>query len=274
MKYRLIHFVPDHARGARFPIAAAVTTERGVQLVEAKSEDIPGPLCLGGKGPSAILTLVRQSLRDLASFDHLPASAGPHAVWDAVRDLPDGVADAEAWIRRHVLAVSAEKRVSDRKSSLHRITWGARFFERWKVNQYVQTRFHPESDLQGWLKSSAATLGQVTHWVEGKSEVFLMEPVVPHHESFAKEVLEVGRLFNAYRFAMGEAKRDRPKRPRLIAYVLQGGTKDDRAGAINALRGPSHEVIDTSNQGGAMEFTSSIRKLALTAKSQSEFDSP
>lgn len=269
--YRLIYYVPDHARQARFPIAVALSDRGALKLVEAEPAYLPDSRCLGGKTQAALLYLVRQALRSLTSFEQLPVAVGPHGVLGEVRALPAGVDDPELWLLTHVLQPAGwTTHGPSRRVDQQRATYGLQFFRRWGVHDLIRKRFQPRNDLSGWLAGASDTLKPVSHWVAGRSSVLFMEPLVPTRTNFKSDIRELGSAFWAYRAAIHQVPHPFDLDAELVAYVLKGGSERDRAYASDALRGPADHVVDTSRDAVAEQFITRVRQLALSSQQQGE----
>lgn len=269
MKYRIAHFMPDFVSGARYPIAALVTSTEGTKVVRCPR--LPGPACLGSMPRAAAARLVVEALEREAEFESVPASAGPHVVFGEVRSIPSKVGDVEEWLCRVMgsgLPHSKEGKEPSRSSQRRSRGW--RFFESWKVHQFVRKGFNPALDYHGWLAERAAVLSPISHWVPGRNRIMLMEPICPGRESLKKDLEEVGQRMLAYHDAIGRALvQARPATRDLVVYVLKGGADDVRAEAtrrlVEALPAPDFTIVDTANIHQSTKFLEDVRTVGSTA---------
>ena len=129
-QYRIVHFVPQPFLGAKIPVAALVRHGGSTRVVAADRQlDVDS---LGGVAQVATLRMLLRALEE-SSFDDLPASAGPHAVLDEPRAVPDNV-DPLAWVSSFVLP--ARERGTGRTQ---RPRWSQYGLER-----HVQKRYSPQ----------------------------------------------------------------------------------------------------------------------------------
>lgn len=257
--YRIVQFVPDPFSGARTPVAALVTDGDALRVV--RSPHLPGPECLGGARRAALVRLIVDALLESAVFDRLPASVGPQAVLDPVRNVPvAGLDAAERWVLEHALPhpEKVAKGETTGGRAPHRATLGKRFFETWRVAEYVRATFKPASDFDGRLARMSA-YGEVSHWVEGPASVLLMEPIAPRRHQFADDLRDVARLFASYRFALHQEP-PTADLARLVAYLLPGGSDEQRADVAAGLPA-AHEVVDTEDVSQRARFLEIIRDI-------------
>lgn len=272
--YRIVQFVPDPFSGWRVPVAALVKVGEAVRVVP--SPVTPGPACLGGTPRAALFRMISEALVGADNLDHLPAGVGPQAVLEKVHLAPMADLDAAArWVAEFVLPqpVARERSDAARHPAPARRMHGARFFETWQVAEYVAPTFKPDTDWGGRLKGLGA-YGSVSHWVGGRDDVLLLEPIVPTRHQFAGDLSEVARLFGAYRFALGQAAEASTeaapgKSPAtLIAYVLSG-SDERKADAVSGLKA-AHHVIDTDNPGDRARFLGMIRDVGRSGRDQGD----
>lgn len=264
--YRLIQFEPDPFTGARFPLGAVVAEPGGAVRV-AKVERFPSASCLGDRALAVVVQRLHARLDSVASAEALPAAFGPYASLTEPREVPAGVADALQWVQA-LLSPPQQRKPEPQRTSrgAQRATIGYRFFETWRVADYVRKTFKPSSDWQGWLGQHAAGLQQISHWVAGTDEVLLMEPIVPTRPQFEQDLKDVAMKLGAYQFAMGEAKNGR--RGSLVAYVTAGGHPDRRAHARETLAPFAHDVVDTDDASARAAFIERIRQVGTDGDPQ------
>ncbi len=253
-RYRLIHFVPDPFSGARVPVAAVLQAHGRLSVHEMPHR--PGPDCLGGRERVAVVHMMLEGLGRMSSFDQLPISFGPQAMLDGAREVPAGV-DAQKWLERLLLssAPPGEKQAATSRPP-QRATFGYKFFSNWGVARWVRKTFKPGVDAHGFLPG-ASPIGSVSHYVEGRDEILLMEPLMPSRIQIEHDLHKVACLFGGYKAAMTDAKEDRA---RLIAYVLSGGDEKVRQHIGSALRPYADEVVDTTQDAKRARLIGRIRE--------------
>jgi hypothetical protein len=254
--YRIVHFVPDPFSGWRVPVAALVQVGAEVRVVP--SPMVPGPASLGGRPAAALFRMIAASLSEVRTLDRLPAGAGPQAFLDVARTAPvAGLDAAAAWIASHVLPqhVPVTRAAPLTTHAPPRRMHGTRFFETWHVATFVKPTFEPASDWDGRLGPLAA-YGDVSHWVGGRDDLLLLEPIVPSRAKFAEDLEAVAKVFGAYRFALSQLADTAS--PTLIAYVL-GGSDERKQDAATALGAAAHRVVDTDDPVARRHFLDEIR---------------
>ena len=257
--YRLVHFVPDPFVESRVPIAALVTDNGQLSVVRART--VPSARCLGGSAQAAVVQMILEDLsRGVASQNHLPSSLGPHAVLGTERTVPASVGDAIQWVTQLVQHRGDDDQSEKRYRGPQRATLGYRFFQTYRIDRFVRKTFDPLNDADGLLQQ-AKLFGTVSHFVDGRDDLLLMEPIVTTRENFDHELTEVGKLFGAYRSIMHPNAR---KRAQLVAYVLDGGSSDSRQRAIEELRPHADLVIDTSIEAMRSKLIGQIKNVAAT----------
>ncbi|NRD45967.1 hypothetical protein [Corallococcus exiguus] len=129
------------------------------------------------------------------------------------------------------------------------------FFTTWKVARYVKPNFSGSN-----LGLSHDTAFQISHWVPGKSEVLLMEPVIAARDDFREEIGRVSTSFLAWRQLLDnrkEASRNRPD-PRFIAYVING-RQGEASTVRSVLKEARADVIDVEIPTERDRFIHQIR---------------
>jgi len=262
-RYRLVHFVPDPFSGARVPVAAVLQAHGRVSVHEIPH--IPGPECLGGKERAAVVSLMLEGLGRMASFDQLPASLGPQATLDGAREVPAGV-DAQTWLERRLRLSSAPvKQAAKTHRPPNRATFGYQFLSNWGVARWVRKTFKPGQDADGFLPG-AAPIGSVSHYVKGRSEILLMEPLLPSRLKLEDDVHKVACLFGGYKAALTDAHVNKAK---LIAYILGGGGPDAKRSIGLELKPYVHEVVDTNQDAARTHLLARIRDVGESLPGQS-----
>ncbi|MFT4976088.1 MAG: hypothetical protein ACI8S6_001983 [Myxococcota bacterium] len=265
--YRLIHFTPDPFTGACFPLGAVVADAKGGVRV-AKVQRLPSADCLGDRGLAVVIQRLHARLDSLRSAEALPAVFGPYTTLAEPQAIPVGVEDALAWVKQllNPSVPAAAKTATPRGKN--RSSLGFRFFETWRVAPHVRKTFQPASDWGGWLGTHAVGLQQVTHWVDGQSNVLLMEPVVPTRKKFDHDLQDIAAKFLAYRYAL--EKTESGRQGQLIAYITAGGHPDQRAAARETLAAFAHQVVDTADSSSRDAFLGNIRRIASEGDAQQD----
>jgi len=262
-KYRLVQFAPDPIRGSRFMLGAIVDT--GTRQTFA-SAVVPGPRCLGSYSSAALARAITEELRSAESLRTLPNSIGPHVTLSGVHVLPEGLEDPVAWVKRHILP---EYRTSDSETlsenpspGPRRQTLGMRFFQQWRVGQYVNLRFST-SMLRDWPKKAA---DEISHYVKGSDELLLMEPILVAKGNVEDDLSEVSKRF--LEWSGVRSMRSELINARLIAYVFPGAPADTQA-AIQFLRRGSLQSEQDSvyNVGEPGDRASLIHRIRVVGES-------
>lgn len=258
-RYRLVHFVPDPFVGARVPVAAVLEADGRTSV--HRLPHLPGPECLGGKERATALHMVLEGLGELASFERLPVALGPQALLDDAREVPRGV-DAQAWLEDALLRVAPRQPAASNHSGQNRATYGYRFFENWNVQRWVHKTFHPGQSIPGLLVK-ARPLDAISHYVVGRDEVLLMEPIVPTRAEAKRSEKEGATLFGAYKTAMTPEDSGKAK---LVAYVLADGAEADRREIKAMLADWADEVFDTTSAPTRDRLVERVRSVGRSAE--------
>ena len=247
-RFRVVHFVPDPFSGGRVPIAALVDVGGRVEVAYAESsweKFLPANARLVAK-------LVRESLVKDVGFDELPSSSGPHAVLSEIRSIPKGVEHPVTWVREAIFGIREELTLQVEKLE-RRQSVGLKFLREWQVAQWVKRGYRPAEKATRF----AHLLPEISQYVEGKSGLLLMEPIVTTQLHFETQVQHIGTAFLAWRHSLENA--GLAKEPRFFAYVVDGA-RDRVEHARNAFR----EVAETVDVGVAAErdeFLSTIKRV-------------
>ncbi len=262
-RYRMVHYVPDPFVGARVPLAALVMVDGAVEVV--KVPNIPGPACLGSRSRAAVASMILDDLTMVTGFDRLPPSIGPHALLDQAYEVPDGVRDVTAWLTNLLEGLSPAARAAapEHHHAPPRSSLGYRFLEAYKVAQYVRKTFSPGHDLDGLLVN-ATTLGSISHYVPGKHDVLLMEPLIASRPQLKEDVRDVAKMFGAYKHAIRNAQLPRAVRPSLVAYVVGALTPNLHAAIDDGLAGFADHVYTVERKQPRREFLERVREVGET----------
>jgi hypothetical protein len=258
--YRLVHFVPDPFVESRVPIAALVTHNGSLSVVRAKS--VPSARCLGGNRQAAVVQMMLEDLSHAGAGARLPSTLGPQAVLGDERAVPPAVADPLQWVARLVQHTSDDDPKDTAYRGPHRATQGYRFFQTYGVSQFVRKSFDAALHANGHL-ARAKRFGNVSHYVEGSSDLLLMEPIVTTRDNLETELSDVATLFGAYRSVI-QQQQNAPKKPQLVAYVLDGGSAEARMHAMMELRDHADRVVDTANEPARAALIGQIKSIAAT----------
>lgn len=256
-RYRLVHLTPDPFSGARLPLGAVVVGRNGeVQI--AKVAHLP-LACLGNRGLQLAVQRLHARLDTIRSDASLPPAFGPYATLSDAVVIPDAVADPLRWVDELLNPARPQEHRTPEPRGAQRARLGYRFFETWKVDRFVRKTFRPRQDGRAWLGQHAAGLPELSHWVDGREGVLLMEPVVPSRARFATDLKELAQRMGAYRYALERANPVRSGQ--LIAYVTAGGDPDRRVAARETLAPFAHEVVDTDDDAARERFLAAIRRV-------------
>lgn len=261
-RFKLVHFVSDPFLRSRIPIAALVECNGVVSLV--KASHIPGPACLGGRARSATVQMILERLANVHEFEQLPKGFGPQAVLDQAIDVPSTIEDAPRWVQS-LLTIEQPSGASEEKNyrGPNLNTFGYRFFESCNVAKYVQKTFHPGINAGGAL-SSAKPLGPIAHYVTGREQLLLMEPILPQRHSVDEDVQAVARLLGGYKLALQSESSKERAAVHLMAYILAGGSEDKRHEIRSTLSTFADEIVDTSNPSMRARFVERVREVGKT----------
>lgn len=268
--YRLVHLSPDPFSGTRLVLGAVVSAEGEVRIAKVKHP--LGAESLGRADLAVLARMLSQRLDEIVQPDALPPVFGPLAMLGESRPLPATVMDPVAWLEEQVLNLRRAGESPLRPSHApHRAKVGLRFFETARVERFVRRNFAPATHGRGWLATDAAGMEPITHWVGGREETLLMEPIVPARSQCDADLREVSTRFVAYRYAIEKAERQ--DGGQLIAYVLQGGTTTQRERALGLLSGKAHLVVDTSDEGERQRFIDRVREVGQSGERQQSLQS-
>ncbi len=262
MRFRTIYFLPDPISGARVPIALLLEDGRNVSAI--RYPHIPGAMCLGGVAEEAAVEMILADIEQRPDFGRLPPSAGPQAFAGEPREVP-AVADARRWVDRAVFGlapdVTSSERVEQHAPHPHRATMGFQFLEKFRVAKFVRKTFQPGKDEGGFL-AEANALGTISQYVAGRTELLLMEPILPRRESWKADATSVARSFGAYKTVL----RGHPagRKARLVAYVVPGGSQERRTEIEGLLKPFADQIVDTSSEAARGRFFGHIRVTAIS----------
>jgi hypothetical protein len=260
--YRLIQFMLDPFSGARVPIAALVRGADG-RVSVARAPHVPGPHCVGGRATWSAMHMALEDLERASDFDVLPPSVGPHVVLEPGKRVPDSVLDPARWVELSILPqrlVRAEDQAERPPRAMNRDKQGDKFFRAFGVQQYVRKHFDGSA-----LDLHPLSTPHISHWVPGKSELLLMEPIV-FRENLSAELRGISTTFFAWKGILA----DRPnlRFPHFIAYVLPGPRPGVVTEAREVLEDSKAEVIDISVPKERARFVETIRTVGRTATQQ------
>jgi len=256
--FKVVHFAPNPFSGWRVPVGALVRTSDKVQFVA--SEWLPGPQCLGSEAAHSLVQVVASRLAVQPEFERLPIEAGPQMLLAEECAVPQSVEDPAKWVAEAILPRPPPLDSRPRSYAGRRETVGRRFLETYQVSSFVQRRFLP-SDLGRSIPERSA--GPVTHYVVGKEEILLLEPLVSTRDRFERELEEVSQTFLAYRQLFAEA--ERREQPRFVAYAFPYGRGESVQLAREVLQRHRFEVYDVDQPPERDALLAGIRTLAASA---------
>lgn len=246
-RFRVVHFVPDPFSGGRVPIAALVDVGGRVEVAYAESrweKFLPANARL-------VARLVRKALAEGVGFDALPSSSGPHALLGEIRPIPKDVEQPVDWVRQAIFGVTEEATVQVLKLE-RRQSVGQRLLKEWHVAQWVKRGYRPTEAETKY----AHLLPEISHYVQGKSGLMLMEPVIAAQPQFESQIQHVGTAFLAWQHSLEDARLSR--RPEFYAYVVSNGHRDSVEEARNAFRGLA-KTVDVGASAEREEFLAKIK---------------
>lgn len=253
--FRTIYFRPRLALDWRIPIAALVRTPDGVTSVSAGL--LPDSRCLGGVATHGVMRYGIDVLTDCQKWDRLPISMGPHFELGEEVTIPS-VEDPAEWVRCAVLPFRRPEKGEfvEHRHHLSTIAW--RHLEVWKVAGYVEKELRPHKILETRLIPDGVPA--ITHYVEGKSSVLLMEPLAVGKEAAKRSIGAAFQKFSAYSGAWNNQGRKHIN----IAYVLPGAFRALPIDEVASQLSPVAKVIDTGDDSARRWFISNIRATGET----------
>lgn len=236
--YRLIHFVPDHFSGERFPIGAIVAVDGNIEV--AIADRTPGAECLGSDATYMLLRDTLDDIRRVRSFDSLPMAVGPHYELSETRELPDLDVRAVTWLQETILPRRKEGERQARKRGPTRSTMGKNYLEQFGVGRYVG-KFQPKRDFSE-LNGVSETLPSISQGVVGAGRMLLMEPIVPKRRQFDDDLKTIGQRFFAYKGALQTHLVT--SEVEFLAYVLPGTERGQREHIAGMLDRAADDILD------------------------------
>jgi hypothetical protein len=258
-EYRMLHYVPDAATGARFALGAVVRSDGAVRLVHAPH--LPDVQCLGSRSRLAVARLILDSFDAPIDFDAPPIAAGPLAHYSPAFPVPRGQKDPDSFVRQLFRADQpniSEHATRDRPRR-ERQGWGRAYFQRRDVGRFVRDEFKPVLVGETLERRRATGLRPISHYVLGSRELVLLEPVSASTSQWresAKDTFE--------RFSQITQVRDRLEAEGRLtvmrAYIIPGlGARKAREEAARWLRDRSIDVVDCDDAQRDKEFIDQIR---------------
>jgi hypothetical protein len=231
-----------------------------------RSPFIPGPHCVGGQASWHTIQALLDRLDTIDNFEHLPLAAfGPQVILERHMPVPASVVDPAAWVQQFVLPAIPEHPNDERDAGRHtrRDTTGNLFFRTNRVKQFVRSRFNGRS-----LGLDRHVAPSVTHYVPGKKEILLLEPMIATRVDFEKDLEHVSMVFHAWRSIFGAAHAKRE--PHFIAYVFSNGMRGVVAEAQKTLRVARAHVVDVDVPSERARFIEQIKRVGRTGPHQGE----
>lgn len=278
--FQEVYFLPDLRDPEwRIPVAGMFRARDGRPVVvPARAQ--PGPTCLGGRTRSELCAALREALAAAEDPFTIVPRFGEHVVVGPVRvapgdvDLVDWLENALPRYRRHqrdeTLSSSSDAAAEGPARTRIRRKQGEALLRTLAVDQYVNRTFR-SGDIPGWLPPhSDDGLAEVSHWVEGRETVLLMEPVAPARPKFEDELRELRGVLGAWRDLVERRARG-PRRGRIVGYILRGGSREQRDHAARIMAEACHAVVDTEAVLQRQRFKVDIVETHRSAAGQARF---
>ncbi len=251
---RIVHYEPDPFTGLRVPLGALVWDGRRWHGVAA--EHLPVPDCLGGEEHARMAALLARQVSEVGDATRSEGSLGPFVRFAESRALPAGVEDPVQWVREHLLP----RRVAAiRGEGLQRgptlPSQGYAFFRTFGVSHLVKKTFKPTQDGVRWLEGRGRGLQPITHWVEGRSSLMLMEPVSPSRPQLEDDLQTLATRLLAWRSVLTQPSGT----SRLVAYLLTGGRREQRDEVREVLQDKVDLLVDTDDAAARTRFVDEIK---------------
>ena len=260
--YRLIHFVPDHFSGERFPVGAIVAVDGSLEV--AIADRTPGAECLGSDATYMLLRDTLDDIRQVRSFDSLPMAVGPHFELSETRVLPDLDVRAVKWVEENILPRRKEGERASRKRGPTRSTMGKEYLEQFGIGDYV-SRFNPKRDFSE-LNGVSETLPSISQGVVGAGRMLLMEPIVPKRRQLDDDLKTVGQRFFSYRGAL--QTHSVSSDVGFLAYVLPGTDKDQREHIAGMLDRAADDILDMAQLAQRRRLVRQVTEVGESGKHQ------
>ncbi|MBZ4419380.1 hypothetical protein [Myxococcus sp. RHSTA-1-4] len=269
-KFRLVQYVPDPFVGTKITIGALVEHDGQVEL--ARAPWVPGPGCIGGRKAWSTMQLILDSLSTPARFDLPSGELSALAQLGEERLVPAGVGSAREWLEAKLLP-QKPLREQDQKETPpyrpHRDTVGYRFFEQWSVADFVKRKYAPSSLPRTHPKAAAS----VSHYVPGKDELLLMEPVVGTRPKFEDDLQAISQEFLAFRELFRQMSGPH-QTPVFIAYVLTGGYSAAMGEASRVLSRAADQVVNVDDPAQRTLFLQRIVAVGSSGGNQGSLPLP
>ena len=256
--FRIIHYLPDPTSGARIPIAALVADGKRVSVVQSRFT--PGVACVGGLASWHAMQMILEELRRAEHFDRLPPTLGPQVALTPDRAIPATVDNPAAWVERFVLPQKPESREDAVVKTPHaprRAVMGSQFFKTWKVARFVNRNFSAKD-----LGLSENLAHKITHYVAGRDELLLMEPMVARGD-FGQELRDVSESILAWQ-RLFDVHGTHDRMPKFVAYVFSEGQVPPVLKARETFAKTNVEVVDVDAIGERNHLLSEIRRVGQT----------
>lgn len=269
--FRLVHFCPDPFSGARFPIGAVI---EGQQVHIARSLHVPDAHCVGGSQKAALARMIhtRLGVMALKHSNELPDILGPFVSLGEPREVPirlEEPIEIQRWIIEVFLGGTNAEKDSIKHSGVRAPSpraYGKQFFAAYGVEKFVRSNYRPDSHLPDEFRP-VGPLHSITHWVGDEHELMLMEPLVPEREHFRGDVEHINTRFSSYRFILSKVPPSRLQAS-LCAFLLRGGSRNERTYARDCLSGSAHCVVDLESDKERREFVERVKTIGLRAEAQ------
>ena len=262
-RFRLILFKPDPFSGLAWPIGAVVQEADG-QLISAAADQPPEGLAVSPL-EARLAREVWSSLGTFDRFDTVPSGFGPYFALSEPRDLPTGVEDAGAWLRKHVLPRrSPGEKGASRAPGVKQ--HAQQFFSTYGVQRYVKKRgFKAEKDWGGRLQAVAHDLEPISQWTASRERLLLLEPIVPGLQD-AADIRHVATRTLAWRSQIDALTSERAAE--IVIFVLAGGARADRVAVHAALEDRAHRLVDVMDAPQRRHLVDRIRAIGQADSAQ------
>lgn len=256
--FRTVFFRPRLSLDWRIPVAAVVRTPRGIEGLAA--EVLPDPRCLGSVAAHAVMKRGIGTIIISRSWGELPISVGPHFELGRELGIPE-TRDPVAWVKHAALPVhrpvAGEKVVHSHQVST--IAWN--HLKAWQVSPYVQKSLKPRKLAE--TRRIPDGVPAVTHYVEGKSTVLLMEPLAMDRESIRESVGSIFQRLSTYSHGWSTGEPN-ARTCSTIAYILPGIPYGHSLDEVMRQLALVATVVDTGDEVGRREFIRRVQSVGET----------
>jgi hypothetical protein len=239
--FRILHYTPDPASGARYPVAALAVSDSGVEVHLAPH--VPGDACLGGPGRERFFHVLQQRLMKAKDFSRIPG-LGPYCELSDPVSLQDDT-DANFVSRMVAGWHSAPRKFAERRVS--RSVEGYRWLTANRVGKFVKKAFRPDQEDAPFFMHAPA-LDAISHYVLGTHSLMLLEPLM-NCPKIDEDIHKLAQRFGAYSAANSSRLRatDGPH-VEMCVYALPGVPDQLLEKATRDIAYSSARVISVSDE--------------------------